>query len=279
MTDPLGFLQFKVDLSAPDIIAAWDELPLWSAMFGLLLLEHVPLENVHLALDVGCGTGFPLIELAERLGPSAHAHGIDPWSAGLTRLKEKLASRGIQNVSVHESVATEMPFDGGTFDLIVSNLGVNNFDDRAGSLRECRRVAKPGAVIALTTNLQGHMQELYEVFDRVLHELGDIEARGRLRQHVDHRATVAGVRQLLEDARFSVRRVVEETSCLRFADGTALFNHHFIKLGFLDAWKNLVPNREAEVFTLLGRALDEAASQAGELRLTIPMAYVEAIAV
>jgi arsenite methyltransferase len=279
VTDPLGFLQFKVDLSAPDIIAAWDELPLWSAMFGLLLLEHVPLKSVHLALDVGCGTGFPLIELAERLGPSAHAHGIDPWSAGLTRLKEKLASRGTQNVSVHEGVATEMPFDGGTFDLIVSNLGVNNFDDRAGSLRECRRVAKPGAVIALTTNLQGHMQELYEVFDRVLHELGDIEARGRLREHVDHRATVAGVRQLLEDARFSVRRVVEETSCLRFADGTAFFNHHFIKLGFLDAWKNVVPNREAEVFTLLGRALDEAASQAGELRLTIPMAYVEAIAV
>jgi arsenite methyltransferase len=279
VTDPLGFLQFKVDLSARDIIGAWDELPLWSAMFGLLLLEHVPLKSVHLALDVGCGTGFPLIELAERLGPSAHAHGIDPWSAGLTRLKEKLASRGTQNVSVHEGVATEMPFDVGTFDLIVSNLGVNNFDDRAGSLRECRRVAKPGAVIALTTNLQGHMQELYEVFDRVLHELGDIEARGRLREHVDHRATVAGVRQLLEDARFSVRRVVEETSCLRFADGTALFNHHFIKLGFLDAWKNVVPNREAEVFTLLGRALDEAASQAGELRLTIPMAYVEAIAV
>jgi ubiquinone/menaquinone biosynthesis C-methylase UbiE len=35
-----------------------------------------------------------------------------------------------------------MPFDDGTFDLIVSNLGVNNFDDRAGSMRECRRVTK-----------------------------------------------------------------------------------------------------------------------------------------
>ena len=67
--ESLGFLEFNADLSAPEIIATYDELPLWSAMFGLLLLEHVPLENVHLALDVGCGTGFPLIELAERLGP------------------------------------------------------------------------------------------------------------------------------------------------------------------------------------------------------------------
>jgi hypothetical protein len=32
-------------------------------------------------------------------------------------------------------------------------------------------------------------------------------------------------------------RVVERTGQMRFANGTALFNHHFIKLGFLDAWK------------------------------------------
>jgi ubiquinone/menaquinone biosynthesis C-methylase UbiE len=30
-------------------------------------------------LDVGCGTGFPLLELAERLGPDARLHGVDPW--------------------------------------------------------------------------------------------------------------------------------------------------------------------------------------------------------
>lgn len=279
MTESPDFLQFKADLSSPEIVAVYDDLPLWSAMFGLLLLEHVPLKGVHVALDVGCGTGFPLTELAERLGPSAHVHGIDPWSVALSRAKQKIASRGIQNVTVHEGVATDMPFDDGTFDLIVSNLGVNNFDDRAGAMRECRRVAKAGGIMALTTNLQGHMQEFYEVFDRVLTDLGDVEARRLLREHVDHRATVAGVRQLLEDSGFSVRVVVEQMSCLRFANGTALFNHHFIKLGFLDAWKTLVPGRERQVFTHLGRALDEAASRAGELRLTIPMAYVGAVAV
>ena len=80
-----SYLDFEIDFSSEAMVAAYDELPLWSAMFGLLLLEHVPLANVRHALDVGCGTGFPLIELAERLGPGAIVHGIDPWKAGLAR--------------------------------------------------------------------------------------------------------------------------------------------------------------------------------------------------
>jgi hypothetical protein len=52
--ESLGVLEFKADLSAPEIVATYDELPLWSAMFGLLLLEHVPLENVRLAVLHKC---------------------------------------------------------------------------------------------------------------------------------------------------------------------------------------------------------------------------------
>src|SRR5437764_10334637 len=176
-------------------------------MFGLLLLEEVPLANVTNALDLGCGTGFPLIELAERLGHRAHVHGIDPWSGGLKRAAEKIASRGTPNVTLHEGSAAAMPFADATFDLIVSNLGVNNFDDRAAAIRGCRRVAKPGATLALTTNLQGHMREFYEIFAEVVHD--DAEASKRLRDHIEHRATLDNVRDLLEIGGFKIARVVE----------------------------------------------------------------------
>jgi len=183
------------------------------------------------------------------------------------------------NVTLHEGSATAMPFADGTFDLIVSNLGVNNFDDRAGSIRECRRVAKAGATVALTTNLQGHMAEFHAIFEEVLNGAADSEARSRLRVHVGHRATVAGVRALLTHGGFAVTRVVERTARMRFATGAALLNHHFIKLGFLGAWQNVVSGRESEIFPLLQRRLNEAAAERGELSLTIPMAYVEAVAV
>jgi ubiquinone/menaquinone biosynthesis C-methylase UbiE len=257
----------ELDFDSPEVVDTYDEAPLWSAMFGLLMLEHVPMSGVRTALDVGCGTGFPLIEIADRLGPSAHVHGIDPWAPALQRARLKVANRKTPNVTIHEGSANAMPFPDSTFDLIVSNLGINNFDDRAGAMRECRRVAKPDAAIALTTNLRGHMREFYEVFESVL----DGEDVERLRDHIAHRATVASVRELLESSGFRVTRVVEREGVMRFASGTALLTHYFIRLGFLDAWKQVVAGREQEVFARLRDRLDEA----GELRLTIPMAYVE----
>src|SRR5207253_11134144 len=145
-------------------------------------------------------------------------------------------------VTLHDGSATAMPFADASFDLIVSNLGLNNFDDRVAAVRECRRVARAGATLALTTNLQGHMRELYDVFADVLE--GDDAALERLHVHIDHRATVADVRELLEGGGFEVVRVVEREGSMRFANGTALFNHYFIRLGFLEAWRNVVPGRE-----------------------------------
>lgn len=268
----MDFLDFVPDFNSPQVIAAYDEVALWSAMFGLLLLDEVPLVNVTNVLDVGCGTGFPLVEMAERLGDRARVHGIDPWSGGLKRAAEKIAGRGTRNVTLHEGSASAMPFADATFDLIVSNLGVNNFDDRTAAIRECRRVARSGATLALTTNLQGHMREFYDVFAEVIRD--DAEASKRLRDHIEHRATIANVRELLEAGGFRITRVVERESVMRFANGTALLNHYFIKLGFLDAWKKVVPGNEREVFARLRDRLNAI----GELRLTIPMAYVEATA-
>jgi 16S rRNA G527 N7-methylase RsmG len=45
-----------------------DELPIWSVPFGLKLLDVVDYKPTISAIDIGFGTGFPLIELAMRFG-------------------------------------------------------------------------------------------------------------------------------------------------------------------------------------------------------------------
>lgn len=272
------YLDFSVDWSNPDEIAAYDELPLWSAMAGLLLFEHVPLVPGIRALDVGFGTGFPLFELAQRLGPMATVVGLDPWPPPQARALLKQRVRALTNTALVRGDAATMPFAPNTFDLVVSNLGLNNFDDAPAAVAECARIMRPAATLAITTNLQGHMQEFYTAFDATLAELGFTTEREVLQHHIEHRATVDSVRALFNTAGLQVTRVGERTVPMRFANGSALLRHHLIKVGFLDAWKAAVPDADrARVFERLEANLNATSAVTGELRLTIPLAYIEAM--
>lgn len=47
-------------------MSGYDELPFWSAPFGISLLETVRLRPGMNVLDIGSGSGFPMLELADR---------------------------------------------------------------------------------------------------------------------------------------------------------------------------------------------------------------------
>jgi arsenite methyltransferase len=165
------FLSVAYDLYDPEIASAVDQVSLWAARFGLFLLDHLELRPNQNILDVACGTGFPLFELAQVHGASCQVTGVDIWKQGLERARSKAHTYRSPNVQILEADASQLPFADASFDLIVSNLGVNNFADPAAVLAECFRVAKPGARLVLTTNLMGHLSEFYEVFRQILREL------------------------------------------------------------------------------------------------------------
>jgi arsenite methyltransferase len=270
--------EFRIDLNDRETVSAYDEFPLWSAMFGLLLLKHLPLRRHATVLDVGCGTGFPLLELAGRLGSTCRVHGIDPWATALQRARRKARIRQVGNVSLCRGDAAALPFPDGQFDLVVSNLGINNFSDPEAALRECRRVSRRAARLVLTTNLQGHMEEFYAVFESTLLEMGLPKAINALQAHVRHRATVDWLAALFERTGFRLSEVREEKGSMRFLDGSALLEHYFIRLGFLDGWKGVLPPEEQEeALSHLEANLNALSESRGELALTIPMAYVEAV--
>ncbi len=65
------YLNEIYDLNDPALVSIIDELPLWSAPFGLKLLDKVMFHPNMNVLDLGCGLGFPLLELANRLGDNS----------------------------------------------------------------------------------------------------------------------------------------------------------------------------------------------------------------
>ena len=272
-----NFLATDFDLEDADLVSVIDEVPLWSAPFGLGLLEVVRMAPNLNVLDVGSGLGFPMLELAQRLGASSRIFGIDPWRSAVERTRLKIGVYDVANAEVVEGVAEEMPFDDAFFDLIVSNNGINNVNDLEASLGECSRVAKPGAQFVVSINLEETMIEFYEIYEKTLRAMGlEDEVIGMREQIRSKRLPLDEFVKLLEGAGFKISEIRHRESSMRFLDGSALLGHFLIRLGFLGGWRSILEDQDREpVFDALEKALNRVAAERGELRLTIPWAVVD----
>jgi arsenite methyltransferase len=229
-------------------------------------------------LDLGSGTGFPLLELAARLGPGSQLYGVDPWENANNRARKKIKQYGLSNVEIIQASADQMPFDDKSVDLVVSNLGINNFEHPEQVFAECKRVLKQGARLALTTNLNGHWQVFYDIFENTLLQLGKNTLIPAMIQHQEHRGSLAQIAALFENTGLRVCRQIQEPLEMTFLNGTAFLNHYFVKLGWLASWKQLIPiTEQAVVFATLEHNLNEYAQKTGCLKLSVPMAYIEGV--
>jgi SAM-dependent methyltransferase len=173
---------------------------------------------------------------------------------------------GLDNIELVEANAEKMPFGDGTFDLITSNLGINNFENPPAAIAECHRVAKPGARLAVTTNLTGHMAAFYDVFRAAVpRELVDA-----VNAQEAHRGTRALIEQTLRDGGFDVTRVVEDEFYLKFANGTALLRHPLVSF-FKDGWLGVTDD------VRVWASIEEQLNAASPLRMRIPMLYAEGV--
>ncbi len=258
----------------PELAAAVDELPLWSAPFGLALLEAVPLDPAATVLDVGCGTGFPLLELAHRLGPRARLLGVDPWAAALARARAKCRAQDLANVVLVRGVAERLPIRDGAADLVVSNNGLNNVQDLRRALQECARVTRRRGRLAFTMNLPDTMRGFYDVLEETLGARGLDALRPAVTAHIAaKRPPVEEVEAAVSAAGFEIDGRRFERFPLRFASATALFSHWLIRVGFLEPWRDIVPAADRDaVFAEVARRLDAAIRPGGGLRLDVPFA-------
>jgi SAM-dependent methyltransferase len=100
-------------------------------------------------LDAGCGGGGMPLSLAEEAGDVV---GIDPINrfgdAGVRLARE----RGLRNLHFLLADGMALPFDDGSFDLVLSHAVIEHVSDAPLYLRECARVLKPGGRVYLSTS-------------------------------------------------------------------------------------------------------------------------------
>jgi SAM-dependent methyltransferase len=131
-------------------IAYWNSEagPRWVAVQERMDAMLAPLLNAALdcarpaagesVLDIGCGCGATLLELAGRVGPSGSVVGVDVSAPMLGRARERVQANALTQVRLTLADAAMHEFERGAFDLAFSRFGVMFFDDPIAAFANIR---------------------------------------------------------------------------------------------------------------------------------------------
>ena len=100
-------------------------------------------------LDIGCGPGTTVLELAKRVGPGGHVLGADVSEPSVARARERIAAAGLRHAEVIVADASVHPFSPDSFELTFSRFGIMFFSDPVAAFESVRRAMKPGGRLTL----------------------------------------------------------------------------------------------------------------------------------
>jgi len=95
-------------------------------------------------LDLGSGRGQDVLRMAEAVGPTGMAYGVDLTPAMLDRARRTAAKLGVTNARFLQAELAAIDLPDASVDLVISNCTINHAGDKAAVWRELARLLKPG---------------------------------------------------------------------------------------------------------------------------------------
>ena len=145
--------------------------------FATACLDAAGLRQGERVLDVACGTGVVTRLAADRVGRDGAVAGLDINPAMLA-VARSLPTSGAA-IEWYEGNAESLPLPDGSFDVVLSSLGMQFVPDKASALREMRRVLAPDGRLAVAT--VGPTSPLFAILERALARHVNPEAAGFMR--------------------------------------------------------------------------------------------------
>ena len=269
---------FENKLDMKNLPKMYDELPIWSAPFGLKLLEFIEYKPNITSIDLGFGTGFPLIEIAMRLGNNSTIYGIDLWKEAFDKVNEKIKYYDLKNIKLIEGSVESIPLGNNSVDLITSNNCINNVNDINKAIMECSRIIRKNGQFIMTMNLEKSMYEFYYIMEQTFLELELLAEIDKMYKHIEQkRPSVEKIINPMKNE-FLIKNVEYDQFNYKFSNGTAMLNHRFIRIAFMNSWKEIIPkNRIQEVFVLIEEKMNKQAEELNGFKLSIPFVLINSI--
>jgi ubiquinone/menaquinone biosynthesis C-methylase UbiE len=112
-----------------------------------LALSELAVQDGDVVLDIGCGPGADLPDLAEATGAAGRVIGLDRDPDALTKAAAR--TDGQPQVRLARCDAHDLPLADAAADRVHADRVVQHLADPAAALREVRRVLRPGGVAVI----------------------------------------------------------------------------------------------------------------------------------
>ena len=100
-------------------------------------------------LDLGSGSGMDVFCAATSVGRTGRVVGVDFTDAQIANAESLAERNGIDNVRFVEASIDRLPFDDGSFDVVISNGVINLSPVKHRVFAEAARVLRPGGRLAI----------------------------------------------------------------------------------------------------------------------------------
>jgi ubiquinone/menaquinone biosynthesis C-methylase UbiE len=152
---------------------------LMTSAMGGIFPEPIDLSRVSTILDIGCGPGGWVLDVAREY-PDKEIIGTDISNTTIQYAQARVQSQGLDNARFRLMDATQgLDFPDESFDLVNARL-IQGFMAREAwpeLLKECMRVTRPGGIIRLTEtewaiSNSAALEQITEIFTRAMNKAG-----------------------------------------------------------------------------------------------------------
>ena len=122
------------------------------------LLDLAAPQSNERVLDIGCGAGTTVLELASRVGVGGHVLGADVSEPSVARAQQRIAAAGLRHAEAIVADVSAHPFTPNSFDLAFSRFGVMFFGDPVAAFANIRASLKPEGRLAFVRSHRLHVR-------------------------------------------------------------------------------------------------------------------------
>lgn len=115
---------------------------------GRAAMDRLGPEPGQRVIDVGCGCGQTVLQLADAVGTTGHVLGVDIARPMLDLAEQRLRASGTAHANVCLADAATHPFPSASVDRIYSRFGVMFFEEPVRAFANLRRALAPGGRLA-----------------------------------------------------------------------------------------------------------------------------------